>query len=84
MNVKRLERRLKKEYIADGYVRIDRVATDYDADGSVMTIEGAYGYQADGKYIQHDFELFFDGADRNNYEYLAGMFAQIINNQDNE
>lgn len=84
MNIKKLQKRLEKEYTPDGYVRIDRITTDFIEKDSIVEIIGAYGYKdADGEYHQQEFNIFFDGADRHNYEYIAGMFAQYIQNQDN-
>lgn len=80
MNIKKLQKRLTKEYgVPDGYVRLDSITIDLDADGNYITIRGAYGWSREnGNVNQNDFELFFKEADGKNYEYIAGMFAQVI------
>lgn len=85
MKIKKLERKLnkliKEEYGADGYLRVDRVEIDREfGTENLITIKGAYGREgdnADGKVdFQLDYELSYP--DGKSAEFVAGMLYQYI------
>lgn len=86
VNVKKYERKLannvlKKMYQGDGlYVAIDEMNVIYDeSDGKPMVeLKGRYGrYTADGNNnFQHNFTL--DLYHSKNYNFVSGMFYQIV------
>ena len=85
MKIKKLERKLnkliKEEYGADGYLRIDRVEIDREfGTENLITIKGAYGKEGDNTDGKIDFQLDYELAYHNGVsaEFVAGMLYQYI------
>lgn len=85
MKIKKLERKLnkliKEEYGADGYLRIDRVEIDREfGTENLITIKGAYGREGDNADGKVDFQLEYELVYHNGVsaEFVAGMLYQYV------
>jgi hypothetical protein len=81
LKIKKLEKSLnkimKKETSADGYVRIDKVVIY--PDGNQVEISGGYGeYFADGDQANWQENFRLDYVNGRNLDFIKGMFYQFL------